>query len=186
MISYNVQKVKFFATKLKMYAENENYKIEECPNCQSKELIRWGKYKRNIVYYEKGQKQEKTIEIRRIRCKGCGKTHAIIPCFIVPYKVHSSKYITEVLVAKIGNKKSNKEIEEKYKISRQLLRKWKECIESHAGRIRAMTEEKLEKSIKRIKKELYEFREEYYKKNKEIYMMYRGFKEGPILKWAPT
>lgn len=49
-----------------------------------------------------------------------------------------------------------------------------------------MTEEKLEKNIKIIKKELYEFREEYYKKNKEIYMMYRGFKEGPILKWAPT
>ncbi len=45
-------------------------------------LIKYGKYKRNII---RNGKKEK-INIQRLLCKRCNKTHALLPLEVVPYK----------------------------------------------------------------------------------------------------
>lgn len=48
-----------------------------CPGC----LVKHGYYKRTVTI--KGIKHR--INILRVKCKSCGKTHAILPDFIIPY-----------------------------------------------------------------------------------------------------
>lgn len=45
-------------------------------------MIRWGKYKRAVKTGEK----KYAVEIQRVRCKGCGVTHALLPEFLHPYR----------------------------------------------------------------------------------------------------
>lgn len=61
----------------------------ECPNCKSTELIRWGSYTRNINYIYNNEAIYETIDIKRVKCKCCNHTHALIPAFIVPYKTNA-------------------------------------------------------------------------------------------------
>ncbi len=51
----------------------------KCPNCLNSNLERHGYYSRCIIV--NGDKIR--IRILRIRC--CGKTHAVLPSFVVPY-----------------------------------------------------------------------------------------------------
>lgn len=189
MIIYNNQNVKNFSKKnIKKYEETENFIINGCPKCGNKEIIKWGAYERNVIYYKNGEKIEKTIKIKRIRCKKCGKTHAIIPSFLAPYKIYVQEYITDVLKAEITRKESRTKISTKKKVSRQLIESWLKCFHDHYSRMMTMLIEKNKnRIIRKINKEIYEFIEKYYQENKLIYMMYipKG-NNRPILKWAPT
>lgn len=64
-----------------------NIPYVECPCCKSSKVIKWGSYFRNICYIDQGKIICSSIEIKRIRCKDCEHTHALIPSFIVPYKI---------------------------------------------------------------------------------------------------
>jgi len=188
MIAYNLKNVKSSLKNIKIYEEMENFKIKNCPCCGSEEIIKWGKYTRNVVSYENKEKREYVIEIKRIKCKECNKTQSIIPTFLIPHKVHTTSYITDILKASIANNKKDKEIEEEYKITRQLKKYWQKNYNEHKSRIATTLEEvKDKKIIRKISKELKGFIEKYYKENKIIYMMYMSKKgNAPILKWAPT
>ncbi len=76
-------------TKFKDFLENYNDSLNlpylTCPNCNSSRFIKWGFYQRNIYYVDEIIKYD-IIKIQRIRCKDCGKTHAILPFLVVPYK----------------------------------------------------------------------------------------------------
>ena len=74
---------------LKDYKKMVNLPYLECPYCESTELVRWGSYTRNINYIWNNTILYETIDIKRVRCKDCGHTHALIPSFIVPYKVNT-------------------------------------------------------------------------------------------------
>lgn len=74
---------------LKIYKDLINLPYLECPYCESTELISWGSYTRNINYIHNNTILYETINIKRVRCKNCGHTHALIPSFIVPYKVNA-------------------------------------------------------------------------------------------------
>lgn len=60
----------------------------ECPYCNSTNLIKHGYYTRNINYIDDGVIIYEIINIQRVKCKDCGHTHALIPSFIVPYKIN--------------------------------------------------------------------------------------------------
>lgn len=70
-----------------------------CPDCGSSSFCNWGYYTRNINYIGHNVLEYKTIKIKRIRCNHCGHTHALIPSFIVPYKVS----LLDILLASINN-----------------------------------------------------------------------------------
>lgn len=87
MLILNLKKIKSnFQESLKLYKEMFNYGVLECPNCKSTEYIRWGFYERGIIYLKNGKIHSEVIQIQRIYCKSCHKTHALLPFGIVPYK----------------------------------------------------------------------------------------------------
>ncbi len=140
----------------------------ECPNCKSHEFNYYGSYKRFLIVLIGEEETELCVKIKRIRCKGCGKTHAVIPDFIIPYKVYGFNIVNKVMYLKINNIKTNKEIEEKYGVSRQLIRVWLKEIE--------MIKTKIITMVNDIKNILEIEMKKYYKEYLEIYMMRRkGF-----------
>lgn len=58
-----------------------------CPNCNSSELICHGYYERNVIIENNCKHIKKRIKIKRVKCKTCGKTHALLPIDIIPYKL---------------------------------------------------------------------------------------------------
>lgn len=97
----------------------------KCPKCECEGFNYYGSYYRNVIYIDNnGEHKETIIKIKRIQCNQCGMTHSVIPDFIVPYKQHAVYVINTALKEKINKEKTNKEIGEKYKVSRQLRRKW--------------------------------------------------------------
>lgn len=55
-----------------------------CPNCGiSRSLAALGYYTRHVTHHRKIV----AIVVRRFRCKNCGKTTSILPCFAQPYRL---------------------------------------------------------------------------------------------------
>lgn len=105
---------------IKEYEETLNFEFIECPICGSIELVGYGTYKRNIVI----NNINKEINIKRVQCKQCKHTHALIPSFIKPYQVYESSYIDFCVMLMLIRRKKKREIEYILNLSRQLLRKW--------------------------------------------------------------
>lgn len=119
---------------IKEYEETLNYEYMECPICHSNKLINYGSYMRNVVISNECE----IIKIKRVYCKNCGKTHAIIPSFLKPYFQYESSFIDFVVyLIKVKNKKS-KQIEGLMKLSRQLIGNWKKRFEEHQTRLQTL------------------------------------------------
>ena len=78
---YNLNKINIVKREIKKYEKECNYGYIECPCCGSDKLISYGGYERNVVVYNTYTK----IKIKRVMCKECGKTHSLIPYFLIPY-----------------------------------------------------------------------------------------------------
>lgn len=64
-----------------------------CPECKcSGQCIKHGKYLRHIIFDENNDNSKTTINIQRVRCRNCNKTHALIPVFIIPFKIHEASF----------------------------------------------------------------------------------------------
>lgn len=77
----------FFNNILEKYENMINNPYIECPCCNSSKLIKWGSYKRNVLFIDNKLLINKVIKIKRVKCQECGHTHALIPSFIIPYKI---------------------------------------------------------------------------------------------------
>lgn len=75
---------------------NTNYYIK-CPKCKSTHLISHGYYKRNLIYEYNHMHIKTIVTIKRVKCKSCGLTHALLPIDIIPYKITSFKVIIKCL-----------------------------------------------------------------------------------------
>ncbi len=70
----------------------------ECNNCHKHgECIRHGYYKRRYLLTAEDVLAGTQIRILRVRCKHCGKTHAILPEEIVPYLGFTATFIGSAL-----------------------------------------------------------------------------------------
>lgn len=68
--------------------------IYGCKSCGYEGMLhRHGYYSRNVItkYYIK------RINILRVKCPSCNKTHAILPSFLIPYYQYSLEFIFECL-----------------------------------------------------------------------------------------
>lgn len=69
-----------------------------CPCCHAKnKLIKYGQYERNISILENNEVNYYRVSVQRIMCKSCGHTHALLPNFIVPYKIMALFSIAEIV-----------------------------------------------------------------------------------------
>ena len=124
---YNLNKINIVKREIKRYEKECNYGYIECPCCDSDKLISYGSYERNVIVYSEYFK----IKIKRVMCKECGKTHALIPYFLIPYYQHEKTFIYRVCIEKILKETGVCKLSSKVEISRQLLYQWNKIFVIH-------------------------------------------------------
>ncbi len=68
-----------------------------CPYCGAKGTCRRrGSYERNLVAFPDGKPEVIRLRIPRVQCP-CGRSHALLPDFIVPYLSYSLPMILQIL-----------------------------------------------------------------------------------------
>lgn len=146
---------------LKKYNNLINLPYLECPTCGSTNIIKWGSYKRNINYLNEFVIEYNTINIKRVMCKNCGKTHALIPYFIVPYKTNSLDIILKSLLNDIN-----------IDISFDTLTKWNKDFNKFIPYLKTMFSNipKLE-IIKLLNADILYYFVEFFNINKKLLMM---------------
>lgn len=109
--------------------EQYHYEIEVCDKCSHVGFHKHGTYPRNIIIYE----EELVLEIVRIKCTQCGRTHALIPNFAVPYCQYSVMDMINIitltfkaLMCFLGATKIPEETV--FSIRKRYKRKWKERL----------------------------------------------------------
>ena len=103
-----------------------------CPVCGSKgNCVPHGSYKRVLIDVEHGKVSYGSVEIKRVRCKSCGHTHAILPDYIVPYATYSLLFILRVLAAHVLGSETVEQLCRRYGISPSMLYEWKALFLTH-------------------------------------------------------
>ena len=82
--------------------------IPRCPTCGAPGLsfVSNGSYSRHLVCFVDDAPVDKEVTISCIRCS-CGRTHALLPGFIIPYSVYSFVFIIKLLYSRLTRKFSN-------------------------------------------------------------------------------
>lgn len=113
-----------FKENIQNYLNTANFCHLECPNCHSHDLIRWGYYERNVIFFSNNEFNidSSIIKIQRIRCKSCGKTHALLPFGIIPYKQFTDEIISKILYELTNDTLEN--VSNKYLIDQSIIKKW--------------------------------------------------------------
>lgn len=69
-----------------------------CPCCHAKnKLIKYGKYERNISILVTDTIENYRVSVQRVICNSCNHTHALLPNFIVPYKIMALFSIAKIV-----------------------------------------------------------------------------------------
>lgn len=69
-----------------------------CPCCHAKnKLIKYGTYERNLSILLDNEVENYRIYIQRVICTSCNHTHALLPNFIVPYKIMAIFSIAQIV-----------------------------------------------------------------------------------------
>lgn len=104
----------------------------ECPSCHSAgNLVPHGFYKRNIIDFTYGKTTYHKISVKRLKCKSCGHTHAILPDVIVPYAQYSLFFLLRVLGEYFLRFKTISQICHVYSITPSMLYRWKDLFLCH-------------------------------------------------------
>lgn len=122
MILINFNSVNTIFEKISFYNNFINFNFT-CPKCSSHNFSFFGSYSRNLVVRENGTFSDYIIDIKRVICKNCHSTHALIPNFIIPYKVYSKDTIIFSLKQSFNSNLLN--IQNIFNIDRQLILNWK-------------------------------------------------------------
>ena len=76
----------------------DDVKDHKCPYCNRKNaLINYGHYNRNVSFLCKNEIKNFYVSVQRVRCKSCKRTHALLPCFIIPYVIMASFSIAKIV-----------------------------------------------------------------------------------------
>lgn len=127
---------KLFSTSLSDFSydtfiNHYNPITEVCPYCHSSgNCIKHGYYYRYIINTSDASSLSLS-RILRVKCKSCNHTHAILPDFIIPYRLYSLIFIVRVLKEFFGKTMSINQICNYFTISKQLFHKWKSIYLLH-------------------------------------------------------
>lgn len=150
------QKIEILTEYIDEYENDINYGYMECPVCKSTRLISYGSYKRNIGIFN----QYFEITIKRVMCKDCNHTHALIPSFILPYYQNEVSFIGIVVKKKSESGTSTNQISKDTNINRQLINKWVKRFKEHVSRVKSTNSNNIEEAIKGIFRDVF-LREKY-------------------------
>lgn len=119
MIAYKTNNFNVDISEYLKFIDNVEMSSFTCPNCSNNNFERHGYYKRYIIVND----VKKQIIVLRIRCKCCGRTHAVLPPFIVPYLHTPIKELQTILVSIDNGEKLDVEPHVK-KTFRRVYRSW--------------------------------------------------------------
>lgn len=105
-IKYDLEKE---ADSIESFTEPLNYN-HRCPCCGSSNIVRNGKYCRNIVYLKENRITIRTITLQRFLCKKCHKTRTHYPSFAIPKREYSRFLITYILLSQEGIRQLNRKL----------------------------------------------------------------------------
>ena len=94
----------FFLKKCNTYKKNSfkksDFEDTPCPKCPAVGRFKLhGSYKRHIFYFLDGFLHYEYIAIKRVMCKSCNSTHAVMPGDLIPYKLLSLFVVMFILNA---------------------------------------------------------------------------------------
>lgn len=76
----------------------------KCPKCKAKCCFAYhGSYMRNITVIHKGKRYDFRVRVTRVICKSCGSTHALLPNFLVPYKIYTRDSILATIAESLNS-----------------------------------------------------------------------------------
>jgi len=79
-------------------AFNHEDEFPKCPKCTSnKHFVEHCTYVRNICTIINSEIVHTSIEVLRLRCTGCAKTHAILPDDVIPYSYYCKSFVMHCL-----------------------------------------------------------------------------------------
>lgn len=80
--------------------------IPGCPSCGAPRdrYCRNGSYPRQLVCCINGSPSEHLISVCSLKCRSCGRSHALLPSVIVPYSSFSMGFLTSLIYARITRK----------------------------------------------------------------------------------
>ena len=102
-----------------------------CPYCGAKGTCnKRGSYERSLVTFPDGKPLVVRLRIPRVQCT-CGKSHALLPDFIVPYLSYSLPMILHILSDYFTRRLTIRGICEKYLVSPPLIYRFKKRFLIH-------------------------------------------------------
>ena len=149
---------------LNFYKSFDDFLNLECPYCNSDEFIKWGSYLRVIFYSDENNKLKgDLLEIKRVKCKKCHKTHALLPACIVPYKQSTLDVIFKSII------ELPKSFE--YPFSYETIQNWKYIYKRKFLPYLNTMFNNLKDLIPQVLSKIFITYEEFFKINKLILMM---------------
>lgn len=149
---------------IELYKTTDDFYCLECPHCKSDKLIKWSSYKRIVYYLDENQKLKcELLEIKRVRCQKCHKTHALLPECIVPYKQPT----LDIILKSINEDSESYE----YPFSYETIQRWKTIYrKKYLSYLKTMFNNKNE-LIPKILNKIIDTYQLFYQVNKLILMM---------------
>ena len=118
-------------TRFDSFMETFNPALERCPFCGAKgKCLRFAYYERYVVEVVGKKVLSYRIRILRVKCS-CGRTHAIIPDFLVPYRQFSLLFILYILHIYFRHSMTVSILCETYDFSHTTLYRWKATFLKH-------------------------------------------------------
>ena len=69
-----------------------------CQHCRSHRAFKsHGNYSRWMITWDEGKKSAEYVEIDRVKCDGCNKTHAVLSDIIIPYMQHTFLFVINAI-----------------------------------------------------------------------------------------
>jgi len=119
-----------------------NITIMLCPLCQDNALVMHGSYQRRLRWGENSD----WFPIVRVRCTRCGKTHAILPDFIAPYRHITAQNIAEATADVLEGKATAETAQGPQEAS--TTRRWVQRFEQNFNNISGMLQSILIQTMK--------------------------------------
>jgi hypothetical protein len=108
-----------------------------CPKCHSQGVLKdFGVYERCLVACISGKKFWRRMEVKRVLCCCCKKTHAILPDTVIPHMQHSILFVLGVIWEYEHRSETGKTVAricEECSISTSILYIWKKRFEMHSS-----------------------------------------------------
>lgn len=141
------KKLQYVQSLMPTFSDIEN----KCPYCKCKDtLIKYGHYKRNLSILEGNSIENYVVSVQRVSCKGCGKTHALLPNFIVPYIIMACFSITQIVTEAM--KSSAYKLYDTIGISFQLIYKYILIVSTFFNDFKILNNQKEYVSVKKFTK----------------------------------